>query len=81
MRPQIIVCLGATAAQTLLGPEFRLTRHRGEVFPTKYGPVTATIHPSAILRMPEPDAREAEIANLADDLRVAAAYAGARSAL
>src|ERR1700678_734654 len=81
VRPQIIVCLGATAAQTLLGPEFRLTKHRGEVFPTKYGPVTATIHPSAILRMPEPDAKEAETASLVNDLRVAAGYAMARRAL
>jgi uracil-DNA glycosylase len=78
VHPQIIVCLGATAAQDLLGPQFRLTKHRGEVFPTKYGPVTATIHPSAILRMPEPDAKEAEIASLTDDLRVAAEYATAR---
>ena len=78
--PQLIVCLGATAAQTLLGSQFRLTKHRGEVFPTAYGPVTATIHPSAILRMPEPDAKEAEIASLVADLRVAAAHATARRA-
>jgi uracil-DNA glycosylase family protein len=81
VRPQIIVCLGATAAQTLLGSEFRVTKHRGEVFQTEYGPVTATIHPSAILRMPEPEARAAEIASLADDLRFAAGHAGVRSAL
>src|SRR5580704_5068880 len=81
VRPQVIVCLGATAAQALLGSQFRLTKHRGEVFPTEYGPVTATIHPSAILRMPEPEARAAEIASLADDLRFAAGHAGVRSAL
>jgi uracil-DNA glycosylase len=75
VRPGIIVCLGATAAQDLLGSSFRLTKHRSEVFPTSNGPVTATIHPSAILRMPEPDAKEAEIASLVKDLRVAAAYA------
>jgi uracil-DNA glycosylase family protein len=75
VRPGIIVCLGATAAQDLLGSGFRLTKHRGEVFPTSIGPVTATIHPSAILRMPEPDANEAEISSLVNDLRVAAAYA------
>jgi uracil-DNA glycosylase family protein len=75
VRPGIIICLGATAAQDLLGSDFRLTKHRGEVFPTSIGPVTATIHPSAILRMPEPDAKEAEIASLVNDLRVAAAYA------
>jgi DNA polymerase len=78
VRPQLIVCLGATAAQGLLGAQFRLTKHRGEVFPTNYGPVTATIHPSAILRMPEPAAKEAEIASLVQDLKVAAEYATAR---
>jgi uracil-DNA glycosylase len=78
--PQLVVCLGATAAQALLGSQFRLTKHRGEVFPTRYGPVTATIHPSAILRMPEPDAREAEIASLVADLRIAAGHATARRA-
>ena len=75
VRPLIIVCLGATAAQDLLGSDFRLTKHRGEVFPTSNGPVTATIHPSAILRMPEPDAKEVEIASLVSDLKVAANYA------
>ena len=80
VHPQVVVCLGATAAQDLLGSQFRLTKHRGEVFPSKYGLVTATIHPSAILRMPEPDAREAEIASLVADLRVAAGHATARRA-
>jgi uracil-DNA glycosylase family 4 len=74
VRPQVIVCLGATAAQDLLGPQFRLTKHRGEVFSTSSGPVTATVHPSAILRMPEPAAKEAEIASLVSDLRFAAEY-------
>ena len=80
MQPQLIVCLGATAAQDLLGSQFRLTRHRGEVFPTKYGPITATIHPSAILRMPEPEAKEAEIASLVTDLKLAAQYVSATRA-
>jgi DNA polymerase len=74
VRPYVIVCLGATAAQDLLGPRFRLTKHRGEVFSTSHGPVTATIHPSAILRMPEPAAKEAEIAGLVSDLKFAAGY-------
>jgi uracil-DNA glycosylase len=78
VRPQVIVCLGATAAQSLLGPQFRLTKHRGEVFPTTYGPVTATIHPSAILRLPEPESKEAEIASLVNDLKAADAYAAVR---
>jgi uracil-DNA glycosylase family protein len=73
--PRIIVCLGASAAQALLGSQFRVTKHRGEVFSTANGPVTATIHPSAILRMPEPEAREAETASLVNDLRAAAEYA------
>jgi uracil-DNA glycosylase family protein len=81
VRPQLIVCLGATAAQSLLGAQFRLTKHRGEVFPTSYGPVTATIHPSAILRMPEPAAKDAEFASLVQDLKVAAEYATARRAV
>jgi uracil-DNA glycosylase len=80
VRPRIIVCLGATAAQALLGAQFRLTKHRGEVFPTEHGPVTATIHPSAILRMPEPTAREAEVAALVADLKIAAGYAMERRA-
>jgi uracil-DNA glycosylase family protein len=80
VQPQVIVCLGATAAQDLLGPQFRLTKHRGEVFPTQFGPITATIHPSAILRMPEPEAKEAEIASLVTDLKVAAQYVSAQRA-
>jgi uracil-DNA glycosylase len=80
VHPNIIVCLGATAAQALLGSQFRLTKHRGEVFPTEFGPITATIHPSAILRMPEPAAREAEVASLVHDLKVAAGYVAARRA-
>jgi uracil-DNA glycosylase family protein len=80
VHPQIIVCLGATAAQDLLGPQFRLTKHRGEIFPTKYGPVTATIHPSAILRMPDPEAKEAEIASLVADLKAAAKHVSAQRA-
>jgi uracil-DNA glycosylase len=80
VRPRIIVCLGATAAQALLGNDFRLTKHRGEVFPTQYAPVTATIHPSAILRMTEPADREAEIAKLTSDLKFAAEHAVPRRA-
>jgi uracil-DNA glycosylase len=80
VRPRIIVCLGATAAQSLLGAQFRLTRHRGEIFPSEYGPVTATIHPSAILRMTEPAERDAEIASLVRDLKAAHSYALERKA-
>jgi uracil-DNA glycosylase len=54
---------------------------RTEVYVTNAGPVTATIHPSAILRMPEPAAKDAEIASLIQDLKVAAEYATARRAV
>jgi uracil-DNA glycosylase family protein len=81
VKPRVIICLGATAAQSLLGAQFRLTKHRGEIFETEYGPVTATVHPSAILRMPEPGDKEAEIARFVEDLKTAADYAIARRAL
>jgi uracil-DNA glycosylase len=60
IKPRAIVCLGASAAQGLMGPAFRITRERGKVFAgTVYGPwLMATIHPSAILRMPTPESRQ-----------------------
>jgi uracil-DNA glycosylase family protein len=58
VQPQGIVCLGATAAQSLLGPQFRITRDRGRFFDSEWARwITATIHPSAILRMPDRDKR------------------------
>src|SRR5919199_1263046 len=51
IKPEALVLLGATAAKALLGPSFRLTRHRGELLDSELAPiVTATIHPSGILR-------------------------------
>jgi len=68
--PRVVVCLGATAAQALLGRSFRVTRQRGELFPQPAGHVvTATVHPSSILRAPDPAAREAQMAALVEDLR------------
>ena len=70
IQPEVVVCLGATAAQTLLGRSFRLTQHRGEFFPHPHAKwVTATIHPSALLRMPEPERRQEEFAQFVEDLR------------
>jgi len=67
VQPAALVCLGATAAQALLGRAFRVTQHRGELVESELAPlVTATIHPSAILRAP--DEREAEIRGLIEDL-------------
>ena len=74
IHPQMIVCLGATASQSLLGPAFRLTKHRGEVQKdTPWAPwVLATVHPSSLLRAPDHDARERARAEFADDLRIVA---------
>jgi len=70
VKPKVIVCLGATAAQALLGKNFRVTRQRGEFVPSPLAPyVLATVHPSAILRAPDDRAREAEIESLVADLR------------
>ena len=66
-----IVCLGATAAQSLLGPSFRITQHRGEVLYLDGRALVATTHPSAILRAPD-DEREAAFAGLVNDLSAAA---------
>ena len=58
VKPRVIVCLGATAAQSLLGKEFRVTQHRGEAIESEWADaVFATVHPSAVLRTPS-DARE-----------------------
>jgi uracil-DNA glycosylase family protein len=71
--PELIVCLGATAAQALLGTAFRVTRQHGEVVDAELGPVLATVHPSAVLRAPD-DARDETYDGLVADLRAAAAW-------
>jgi DNA polymerase len=71
VRPELIVCLGATAAQALLGASFRVTREHGQVIGSPLGPALATVHPSAILRAPD-DARDEAYRGMVDDLRVAA---------
>jgi DNA polymerase len=73
VKPRIVVALGATAAQGLLGDQFRVTRQRGEFFPQLDGPtITATIHPSAVLRAFDAAAREREFAALVRDLKLVA---------
>src|ERR687895_1349106 len=73
VRPEALVLLGATAAKALLGSSFRLTRHRGELLESELAPVvTATIHPSAILRQQDDASRAAEREAFAEDLRVVA---------
>ena len=72
VRPDVLVCLGATAAQALLGRTFRVTRERGRDIESELAPhVLATIHPSAILRADAED-RERERAAFVADLEVAA---------
>jgi len=73
VRPDVLVCLGATAAQALLGRSFRVTRDRGRLVESALAPaVLATVHPSSILRAPDDEARRRERALSVDDLRVAA---------
>lgn len=73
VRPKVLVCLGATAAQALLGGHFRVTKSRGTPVPSPLAPtVVATVHPSALLRAPDPVAREREFALFIDDLRAVA---------
>jgi uracil-DNA glycosylase len=73
VRPEIVVALGATAAQTLLGRSFRVTKQRGVVVESELHPrVVATVHPSSILRAPDADARRAALEDFVADLRVVA---------
>jgi uracil-DNA glycosylase len=74
VKPRVLVCLGATAAQALLGREFRVTRQRGKPVESKLAPVVlATVHPSSILRADEED-REAELAAFVSDLKTVATH-------
>jgi uracil-DNA glycosylase len=73
VKPEIIVCLGATAAQALLGKSFKVTVSRGKMIPTDLAPhAMATVHPSSLLRAPDDETRRAEIAKFVADLKVAA---------
>jgi DNA polymerase len=81
VRPKVVVCMGATAAQALLGRSFKVTKQRGELFPQPQGHViTATVHPSSILRAPDPAARDAEMAAFTRDLRAVGRRLGVHSA-
>lgn len=71
VKPLVIVCLGATAAQTVFGPEYRLTKLRGQFIAHRWAPyATSTIHPSAILRSPDEESRHAEYARFIQDLKL-----------
>jgi uracil-DNA glycosylase family protein len=69
LRPEVIVCLGATAAQALLGRDFRVTQHRGELIESPLAPhLMATVHPSSILRAPDEATRHEEMRRFIHDL-------------
>jgi uracil-DNA glycosylase len=73
VRPEIIVCLGATAAQAFLGKDFRVTKQRGQIIATERAPqILATVHPSSILRAPDEESRHREYASFVSDLKVVA---------
>src|SRR6267378_2716058 len=79
VRPHAVVCLGATAAQALLGRQFRVTAHRGEPVASSLAPVVmATVHPSSLLRERDDDTRHREIERFVDDLRKVARTLHAR---
>jgi DNA polymerase len=73
VQPQVIVCLGATAAQALIGPEFRVSRQGGQLLRGSQAPwILATLHPSAILRAPDAASRDQMEAQLVENLKLAA---------
>ena len=70
LKPDVVVCLGATAAQALLGRDFRVTQHRGEFVESPIAPhVMATVHPSSILRAPDDETRHEEMRRFIADLK------------
>jgi DNA polymerase len=81
VRPAVIVCLGATAAQALLGKAFRVTQQRGQMLSSDMGPlITATVHPSSILRAPDDESRHREMRLFVADLKKVAAAMRQRAA-
>jgi uracil-DNA glycosylase family protein len=72
VKPKLLVCLGATAAQAVFGPSFRVTRERGKVLSSKLVPrALATVHPSSLLRQPDEKSRQREYERFVVDLRAA----------
>jgi uracil-DNA glycosylase len=70
VQPRVIICLGSTAAQAVLGPKFRVTTQRATFVPSPLAPfVTATVHPSSILRAPSDEQRRTEMARFIGDLK------------
>lgn len=77
VKPEMIICLGATAAHALLGASVRVSQSAGAFIPSDWAPaVMATLHPSALLRAPDEATRAAETARFVSDLRHAAQTLG-----
>jgi len=75
VRPRVVVLLGATAAQAVLGNKFRVTQQRGEILPFSLAPYAmATVHPSSILRAPDDESRQRERLHFGRDLKVLARF-------
>lgn len=80
VKPRILVCLGATAAQALLGRQFKVSQERGRFVPSDLAPlVTATVHPSSILRARDDDTRRMEMTRFVADLARVAGRLGSRN--
>lgn len=76
VEPEIVICLGATSSQALFGPQFRVTRQRGQMLPSPFSQRTmATVHPSSILRARDSETRHHEYKRFVEDLRAAKAAA------
>jgi uracil-DNA glycosylase len=70
VKPKVVVCLGATAAQALLGTQFKVTKQRGKFIKSTLAPyIIATVHPSSILRAPDDETRHDEKRKFIDDLK------------
>src|SRR5712692_5901346 len=77
VKPKLVVAMGATAAQAIFGPGFRVTRERGKVLASPFATkVIATVHPSSLLRQPDEESREREYALLVADLKAVLRAAG-----
>jgi DNA polymerase len=75
LEPEVLVLLGATAVESVLGSEYRVTRDRGKIIATRFSERTIpTVHPSSLLRLPPEADRDAEIERFVADLRVAAKW-------
>jgi DNA polymerase len=81
VKPSVLVCLGATAAQALLGKDFRVSKHRGELIDSPLATsVMATVHPSSILRAQDEESRHAEMEAFVNDLRKVKTWIAKRAA-